>query len=66
MGLCGSGEESEVFTSGHSGGFFMLYLGGGAREVCLIPFPVRRIILCLRPHPKLIPIPAKGFLNVGG
>ena len=31
----------------------MLYLGGGAREVCLIPFPVRRIILCLRPHPKL-------------
>jgi len=52
MGLCGSGEESEVFTSGHSGGFFMLYLGGGAREVCLIPFLVRRIILCLRPHPK--------------
>jgi len=31
----------------------MLYLGGGAREVCLIPFPVRRIILCLRPRPKL-------------
>ena len=31
----------------------MLYLGGGAREVCLIPFLVRRIILCLRPHPKL-------------
>jgi len=30
----------------------MLYLGGGAREVCLIPFLVRRIILCLRPHPK--------------
>jgi len=30
----------------------MLYLGGGAREVYLIPFPVRRIILCLRPHPK--------------
>ena len=30
----------------------MLYLGGGAREVCLIPFPVRRIILCLRPRPK--------------
>jgi hypothetical protein len=30
----------------------MLYLGGGTREVCLIPFPVRRIILCLRPHPK--------------
>ena len=31
----------------------MLYLGGGAREVCLIPFLVRRIILCLRPHPRL-------------
>jgi hypothetical protein len=30
-----------------------LYLGGDAREVCLIPFLVRRIILCLRPHPKL-------------
>jgi len=30
----------------------MLYLGGGAREVCLIPFLVRRIILCLRPPPK--------------
>jgi len=30
----------------------MLYLGGGAREVCLIPFLVRRIILCLCPHPK--------------
>jgi hypothetical protein len=53
LGLCGSGEESEVFTSGDSGSFFMLYLGGDAREVCLIPFPVRRIILCLRPHPKL-------------
>jgi hypothetical protein len=31
----------------------MLYLGGGAREVCLIPFLVRRIILCFRPHSKL-------------
>jgi len=31
----------------------MLYLGGGAREVCLMPFLVIRIILCLRPHSKL-------------
>ena len=31
----------------------MFYLGGGAREVCLILLLVRRIILCLRPHPKL-------------
>jgi len=53
LGLCGSGEESEVFISGDSGGFFILYLGGGAREVCLIPFLGRPIILCLRPHPKL-------------
>ena len=52
MGLCGSGEKNEVFTSGDSGGFFILYLGGDAREVCLIPFLVRRIILCLRPRPK--------------
>jgi len=29
-----------------------LYLGGDAREVCLIPFLVRRIILCLRPRPE--------------
>jgi hypothetical protein len=28
----------------------MLYLGGGAREVCLIPFPVRRILMS---HPEL-------------